>query len=280
MLSKIKPIDNGRFLQLQAIFSEKMWPIISGTEDRVFEDFCDMLSQLSEPQQDLMLQLTKKFLWITENDYRKLFYLVFNTFVRSITNKEIARIIITPLVAPKDLGKIKSSHALYYLLEPNFNRRNYSQYDISFMSNYKPLLRSFRSGDVVCLIDDFIGTGTQVVEAVEYLESAGVTRENISVLSFIIQNIGYNRCLESKIAVFYEYLRERGISDCSDGIAEQIALMEEIEQIVSPPSGYSFGKGRTEALVKVVRTPNNTFPVFWYTNEDRFPIAPFPRRPR
>jgi hypothetical protein len=52
--------------------------------------------------------------------------------------------------------------------------------------------------------------------------------------------------------------------------------MEHIEKNLDIPDDYLFGYKKSEALVTMIRTPNNTFPVFWYNkkNEDN---APFPR---
>ena len=39
---------------------------------------------------------------------------------------------------------------------------------------------------------------------------------------------------------------------------------------------YHFGYAQSEALVKLERTPNNTFPVYWFSYKQRRTV-PFPR---
>lgn len=41
---------------------------------------------------------------------------------------------------------------------------------------------------------------------------------------------------------------------------------------------FQFGYDHSEALVKMIRTPNNTFPVYWLQKRGgAVPVVPFPR---
>ncbi len=51
--------------------------------------------------------------------------------------------------------------------------------------------------------------------------------------------------------------------------------MESIEKKIKPHKNEKLGFKSSEALITLIRTPNNTFPVFWKQKKDR--IAPFPR---
>ena len=53
--------------------------------------------------------------------------------------------------------------------------------------------------------------------------------------------------------------------------------MHEIEDILKVDSKYSFGFNQTEALISLIKTPNNTFPVYWY-EKNGHSHAPFPRK--
>jgi len=271
-----KQIKRSRFLKLQAIFSEKNWPLDS--ESVVFDNFCCMLSRLSEVQQDFILCLTEDFLWVSENEYQRLFYQAFNKFIKCHPFRKYPRIIIIPLLAPQDFNKLASSKFLYYLVEPNFPARNYASYNVLFLDSNEAVAKVAKPNDRICLIDDFIGAGRQAHDAIYDLVLRGVDRRSISIISLVIQNSGYKRCQdEENVKVYFSHLRERGISDNPIDTKERTRLMEEIEEIVLPPAGYNFGREKTEALVKMNRIPNNTFPVYWYTNGGRFPVAPFTR---
>ena len=53
--------------------------------------------------------------------------------------------------------------------------------------------------------------------------------------------------------------------------------MKRIEHELGVSEEYEFGYGKSEGLVTLIRTPNNTFPVFWYEpSSDN--LAPFVRK--
>ena len=55
-----------------------------------------------------------------------------------------------------------------------------------------------------------------------------------------------------------------------------IKLMTQIENKLKIDKNFSFGYNRSEALISLIKTPNNTFPVFWFTNK-KHNVAPFLR---
>ena len=52
--------------------------------------------------------------------------------------------------------------------------------------------------------------------------------------------------------------------------------MKNIEEAIQVSDDYKFGYKGSEALVKMIRTPNNTFPIYWLRNKKN-KFAPFPR---
>ena len=55
--------------------------------------------------------------------------------------------------------------------------------------------------------------------------------------------------------------------------------MHAIEGAIKVSSDYNFGYKQSEALVRMIRTPNNTFPIYWYRDKKKKIniYAPFPR---
>ncbi|HWQ97734.1 MAG TPA: hypothetical protein VN538_06570 [Clostridia bacterium] len=262
---------------MQAIFSQKNWSIDEGKGSFIFDRFCEMLAFFNESQQELLIKLTEDFLWIRFTDYLNLFYRAFDEFIKEYPPSKCSKIIVAPLITQDDINKHKSSSFLHYMVSNEFDPKRYASYETQFVDNNAKLIQKAGECDKVCLIDDFIGAGAQAHSVVEYLETKGVSRKKIVILSLVIQSIGYDRCCNENVEVFYAYLRNRGISDNPERCLERTELMKQIEEIVSPPFGYNFGRERTEALVRMIDTPNNTFPVFWCTKSGYFP-APFPRK--
>lgn len=100
-------------------------------------------------------------------------------------------------------------------------------------------------------------------------------------MALVAQQQGVDEMKLEKIQFICEVIRQRGISE-SPYILDKAAaakLMLRLEQRAQVPHKYEFGFGGSEALVKMIRCPNNTFPIFWYTdgkNRSTWP-APFPR---
>jgi hypothetical protein len=57
-----------------------------------------------------------------------------------------------------------------------------------------------------------------------------------------------------------------------------LSIMTEIEKLI-PGNHFSFGYNQSEALITLMRTPDNTFPIFWkeHKKSGEFYDAPFSR---
>ena len=70
---------------------------------------------------------------------------------------------------------------------------------------------------------------------------------------------------------------KKGISDRTDGNKDAFCkLMKEIETRIKVRENCEFGYSHSEGLVKMMRTPNNTFPIYWMKNKKN-KAPPFPR---
>ena len=107
----------------------------------------------------------------------------------------------------------------------------------------------------------------------------------VEILNFqgSIHHIGvgsFSNLKKENVKVYTAVVRKKGISDkYAIGIVEKKkCIMHEIEDILKVDSKYSFGFNQTEALISLIKTPNNTFPVYWYENNSIKSKAPFPRK--
>jgi hypothetical protein len=134
----------------------------------------------------------------------------------------------------------------------------------------------------VILVDDFIGSGETIIGCLNYLDTLGIEIDHIIIMTLVIQNTGFQKLQDIGVRTLYSEFRERGINDSySEPIkGKLIAAMNAIENFLKIDQKNRFGYNQTEALVKMIRVPNNTFPVFWekrrLQNGDSF-CGPFPR---
>lgn len=270
------PIDE--FNRIQNIFIRKSWPIEGVFDNNVFDNFCNMLAELKPEQRSLIISLTEDFLWVQDFEYLKYFSLVFHRFI-TLYNFPNKKIYICPLLPEDDFGKSKSSVSLLYLIKSYLKdiQRKYSDFTITYADspNFVHLDSIKRDGFTLCLIDDFIGTGETAERAAKFFLDRGISKNNFVVLSLVTMKVGLNN-LNSRGYVTYTSIEcDKGLSP--SGSDEQIELMKTIEDTIKVDEDFRFGYGASEALVKMMRTPNNTFPIYWYNKKNKNKYAPFPR---
>lgn len=278
-----KTLSTQYLLRIKDIFERNKWTI-ERSEDKSmsqFNRFCQRILDIGENEKrDLFLELSERYLWLTQEHYLEWLIDVLRKLVKNI--EEDIKIFVMPLIAPEDIGKVKSSMLLTYLFNDVKIR-----YD-SVLGRYKYEL--IYDGASVCgkmsgeksilvLVDDFIGTGKTAEKCLKSMNLPNDIVERTKVLALVAQEEGVDYIQKLGVEIYVGETRRKGISDYyKDEEAEhRLKLMKEIEDKMSVKMNYRLGYGQSEALVTMCRTPNNTFPVFW-EEKGNMKLAPFPRR--
>ncbi|MBI9110129.1 hypothetical protein [Maridesulfovibrio ferrireducens] len=276
--------------KLHTILTEKGW----GTDreekksgKKLFQIFAEIMEQLNEKQSLLLLHLISKFKIYKADNYSFLLKKAFEDI--SFSNHQDAKIIyLIPLVHWKDIKKekFKSGHSfLYQIQNQSFIKiapplhgkkieilRDYVAYD-SKKESFKTQKKCF------IFFDDFIGTGDTAIRTInEFSDEYNIDFKDIYLISLVAMQHGLERLYDSGVNIGVGEMANKGISDdpyLSGKITENINTMLDIEKEFSVPPTYELGYGRSEALISMIRTPNNTFPLFWFTNKKL--DVPFPR---
>lgn len=265
------------FNRIKSVFEQNGWPIYDRFGEDTFGDFCNMFAGFEEDQFEMMISLTEKFIWINDIDYPKYFLDAFSKFIDTYCFGNKKNIMLCPLLPEEDFGKAKSSVFLFYSIKAHINalQRKYSRFNFSYEDILSKIdVDCFKDKFVLCLIDDFIGTGETVERAIEYFIRKGYPKDSIVILSLVAMKSGVQRLNNQQINVYNAIVCDKGLS--SKGDEKQIKLMENIETKIGVTEENKFGYKGSEALVKMWRTPNNTFPVYWLRNKKNS-YAPFPR---
>lgn len=265
------------FSRIQEIFTRKNWPIEEIFDDNVFNNFCNMLAGLDSEQRDLVISLTEKFLWVQESEYPKCFSVAFKSFITSYDFIRGKKICICPLLPEEDFGKSKSSVYLLYSVKSHLHaiQRKYSDFSITFADSPKFVNTNLvKNGYTFCLIDDFLGTGETVERAIKYFLDQKITKDMIAIVTLVGMDFGISELTKKGYNIYTDIVCEKGLS--INGDKKQIELMENIEESINVIDDCKFGYGASEALVRMKRTPNNTFPIYWLNNKKN-KYAPFPR---
>lgn len=275
------------FNKLSNLFDEKGWDIGEDTgQDKttLFERFCDLLSRLNEEQQEFIIELTYDYQIIDFNKYTDLINSILCEMYTTLDYmKDLKSIFIMPLVSEENKNKIKSSTLVAYLFQTPLLKYNKKISKLSFkvrneLTDNEINRINESPKTILLLVDDFIGTGETALSAFEYYKGLGIKKEKIIICSIVSQKIGYDLLTQNGILVFYGELHNRALTDKFKDyeLEEKLKIMQSIERIISPHEDYKFGYKSSEALVTLVRTPNNTFPIYWL-EKSKGPKVPFPR---
>lgn len=141
-------------------------------------------------------------------------------------------------------------------------------------------IKNLKENEMVILLDDYIGSGETAISALNWLtEQFSVTANKIIIISIAAQSLGIKQIVEkSEAKVFTYFVRNRGISDTyeNDICEKNINTMLKIERKLKIEKEFQLGYNKSEALISLIRTPNNTFPVFWKSSKKN-EYAPFLR---
>lgn len=283
MLGK-KVLSDKYVTKLYTIFEQKKWSIQENGDYSVFDRFCSRLAELeNDKERDLIIELTHEFLWIQSNMYEEYLLTALKKLFDSRKWKpdKDKNIYICPLLPENDFGKLKSSTYMLYLCQ-SILMRTYSEFQESQIRicETPEVLKKHedRIGSLI-LIDDFIGSGETALECLEYLKVLKNSNKKIYIVSLVAQEEGIKNISKENVSVFTALTGKKAITDKypESEAKEKIEVMKNISKHLHAPKGMQLGYADTESLVAMIKTPNNTFPVYWYENKKNT-YAPFVRK--
>lgn len=280
-VKKTEEITVQTLARIKAIFDFKGWPLEGCFGESYFDEFCGLIQSLDAQESDIILALTNDFIWIRDFEYSKYFAIVFEQFVSTVAENRYKNIYIAPLLSESDFGKPKSSVVLFYYIKSHllYMQNKYNQYNIIIEDSPKTFNSSkFSESSILCLIDDFIGSGdTGDAAAQFFVNKKGMTKDMVAILSLVAMQQGIDYLHKTGYTVLAAKIMQKGITGRTDGNEKNFReVMETIENRIKVRDDFKFGYAGSEALIRMVRTPNNTFPVYWLKNKKN-PHAPFPR---
>lgn len=288
-----KALPLNEIIRLDEIFSKKGWPRETCFGNRVFDNFCKTLAEFTPEQRELILSLTEDFIWIQPENYVSYFDELFKEFTSSYNFESIPDPIpesepkskkntkpslnLCPLLPQQDIYKVKSSTALIYLIKGQLKAMQNKYSNFNIVVKDAPDLKRIKSANqntIICLVDDFLGSGNTAEAAVKELIDKGIPNNKIVVLVLVAMKEGIESLKAKNISVFSLFIREKGITG-HENATDRLKTMEEIENRIGVYEEDKFGYNSSESLVRMIRTPNNTFPFFWLSRKGH--KAPFPR---
>lgn len=274
-------------MKLVEVFTANEWEIPNeeaGMESR-FNRFCERLCTLDAEEQRLVIELTRRFTAIGGTEYPQLILKLMNCLHSQNLPvfSEVEKVFILPLIAPEDRGRTKSSSVVWYHCREELIQYSPLLADKTVLCcdiEKASWIKNLKINELVILVDDFIGSGETAVSAVNWLtDSFGTDPKQIVILSIAALEMGIDHVRQKTgVEVYAYYIFRKGISDyySDDQRDGCLKTMAGIEDKLKVDSDFRLGYAQSEALISLIRTPNNTFPVFW-KKKDKSSPAPFLR---
>lgn len=294
-MNKKKVISSRDLLFFEARYGNTKW---AKKDKQKIGNLITRMSLLEKNEKSLIMKLTDNFCYIDTFDFLHALNEAFTKILSS--NTESNHIIISPLKSPfhnietdksgRYLASGTKSPDLFYAMFKNtFIPTNYdSNVKFQFCDTPTDIAKSLEKKSKIILIDDFIGSGNTAVDNIvsylSYLEGEDVnvkpTQFSILVIAAMNAGVEYIRT-HTGVSCYYNLLQHKGITeDIKLNTKTNIELMKSIETKVLPnlnPS-YSFGYKKSESLVSIMeKSPNNTFPFYWYS-DSKTQLKPIFRR--
>jgi hypothetical protein len=281
-MSKTK-IELNTILKLFEIFTNKKWIEIAGYEE-CLSRFGELIDNLKDEQIELILELTERYRWFSLNEYHSQLRILLKELHKAYLNG-ISKVYLFPIIKPKDELDTKSGHAVMYMLDsikPSLGE--YTNIDFIKLNGFEDLAPeklNINEGEILLLVDDFIGSGGTLNSTLDEIEKNDSIKQNFIILSVMIQEDTKANLTERHIRTIIGESTKKGISNFYEGddLNNKSSIMTEIERLIPKVKNYRFGFEKSEALVTMAKTPNNTFPIFWkdFQKKGKLYKAPFAR---
>jgi len=275
--------------RLDEIFLSKEW--IGQDEDRyAYNCLCALLQNVSNEQKDLLIELTERYKWIALREYTSMLLNAFDQ-VECDKLENIKRIILFPIHDPKDEDRTKSGNFVLYMLKScsmitklrySLSKYNgiYFQEIETFDDLYKESF-SFNNSELIFLIDDFLGSGETLDATLKAIyRDKFISKSIVNIIAVASQLDSIDYCIKNQLPFYTECIEGKAITDHynSEDAQKNKDLMEDIERLI-PKNKHKFGYNQSEAIITLLRTPNNTFPIFWkpHKKNQQLFYPPFPR---
>jgi hypothetical protein len=146
--------------------------------------------------------------------------------------------------------------------------KGFKTIELNLLKDFKDLQEEklqMSNEDFLLLVDDYIGSGKTLNKTLAEVQKNSTIKANFAILTMAIQ-LDTTVYLNNNGIIYYSSLiLKKGITDSftSPHLEQKTKLMNLIENRIPKVSRYRFGYEKSEALITLMRTPNNTFPIFW-----------------
>jgi len=257
--------NKARFQRIFSLLISQKW--LGSFEKEVHElfDECD-----SDDQVELISDLLHHFRFLDRGEEQDALNQIVNGIIDLGFSEGEVQIVATSANDDADSGQ-----AVLYGLKPLFVKAGWS--NVQLVNQFGKAQRYIPDKYVVCLVDEFVGTGRSIVGRLSAMRRDFKNNKHFQGARFFVfayagMIAAKDALLDSKLCekVFFVHSLRKGISellpDPQIKTPLMLALENKLEPVVSSFPLPSFGDGACEALYgrEGGNCPNSVFPVFWW----------------
>ncbi len=259
-----RQIDPEEQVRIYELFQKKNWEIDEKNENSLINRFIKTYIGLSsKAAREVYISLAQEYQFISPSDYINL---IINMCESIFDSDEREDILVMPLLAKKDIKKIKSGTFVSYL----FKSINFKYSDklikksITIIDNYEILAKKIKKEKILFLVDDYIGSGKQFSFAFNDFCETIISSTDISIdeikriyiITLFINPIGLDFVTEritkySNMQLIYSHKTSNKAFEFSE-------ILQQNNSADTSHLGYN----DCGELITLIRTPNNTIPLF------------------
>lgn len=233
---------------------------------KAFEMFCRMYNRMTSEQRSVLLLLTRQYRWIPPQELSDRFFSAWEKLFLALP-KTIATVGIVPLLK-RNATRPKSSDHMYVLARGFEARLRYmaEPRDIIFGKSAALIARHITApqSTALVMVDDYLGSGDTALSALDRVASAFHTQPLFCILTVAAHQSGIDQVTTKGCKVTTDIIFQKSITDSDwpdKSHIHKIAL--EIGKSLNFATNEALGYRGTEALLTLMRTPNNTLPMYW-----------------
>lgn len=258
------------------LFNHKGWLIDEKNKSSLYNRFRRTYEKFDTEERKLLINLSYQYEMVPLSQYQTLLTKVLSNTVKNHLGQK-QTIYVYPIKKKVHNDYVKSADVVTYLC----NGTNIRYIDelskkefvcLGSLERVKEKKPNILKSKLV-IVDDFIGSGNYATDVVNEIITLDIPVEQIVIVTLYITQNALDRVQNLSCGVEYGEVIESCISKLTASEKEILARME---QAIGVDAEFSFGYSHSGALISLIRTPNNTLPVFWKTNGRAY-TPPFPR---
>lgn len=272
--------------ELPHFYKAKIFDIVHNPEWGLNEDQSDYLyerlvircaSLQGKEEWNLFIKLCEMYRFVSVAEYLPKLIALLERIIDKQYSGQQKKVFIAPLKGKDDHGSIKSSDFVSYLTKSIYMKysRILSKKRFIILGSFEEIVKNGKSfqNKPLLLIDDFIGSGNYAVEVLQQMSAIGISPKEVLICTLFITPKGLGRITKEGYSIEYLEIVDSVLPMLS---AKERKLLEKIEDDIAVPKNLHFGYSESATLITLLRTPNNTLPIFWSQGKEKEP-APFER---